>query len=163
MAAQEDQGVASAAGTNNLPTIRTLMNTEIQRHADTLWKAVRYVVNENGVEEDIAPQTDADWQRLADSALALMAAGDALLAPNLQADPAPPDAAFKYSGAEIQELIALNPEPWRYYVEEMQFATNATLETVVNRDLIGLMETGATINNACNGCHAEFWYRPLDN
>ena len=155
--------MASAAGTNNLPTIRTLMNTEIQRHADTLWKAVRYVVNEDGVEEDIAPQTDADWQRLADSALVLVAAGDALLAPNLQADPAPPDAAFKYSGAEIQELMALNPEPWRYYVEEMQFATNATLETVVNRDLIGLMETGATINNVCNGCHAEFWYRPLDN
>ena len=27
------------------------------------------------------------------------------------------------------------------------------------RDVLGLIETGARINNACEGCHADFWYR----
>jgi len=42
----------------------------------------------------------------------------------------------------------------------MQFFTRTTLETIEEKDLLGLMETSAAINNACQGCHAEFWYRP---
>jgi len=138
------------------------MNTDVAPHAMTLWQAVRYVATADGVVEDVAPETPADWQTLADSAFALIAAGEVLLKDGLLADTAAPDGDYKFTGPEIQALLDANPDGWRYYVEQMQFATNATLEAIVRRDIIGLMESGATINNACNGCHAEFWYRPLE-
>jgi hypothetical protein len=144
------------------PSIRLLMNTDVAPHAMTLWQAVRYVATADGVVEDVAPKTPADWQTLADSAFALIAAGEVLLKDGLLADAAAPDGDYKFTGPEIQALLDANPDGWRYYVEQMQFATNATLEAIVRRDIIGLMESGATINNACNGCHAEFWYRPLE-
>lgn len=144
------------------PGLRTLMNTDIEPHVMSLWQAVRYVATADGVVEDVAPETPEDWQQLADSAFALIAAGEVLLEDGLQADPAPPDGDYKFTGPEIQALLDANPDEWRYFVEEMQFATNATLEAIVRRDIIGLMESGATINNACNGCHARFWYRPLE-
>lgn len=144
-------------------SIRTLMNFDIQANADVLWRAVRYVVTADGVTEDTSPRTDADWLRLRDSALALVAAGNALLLTDRVVDAAYPRddyPDYTYTPPEIRALIDANTDTWRYYIQQMQATTNATLEAINTRDLLGLLETGAAINNACNGCHAEFWYRP---
>ena len=146
-------------------SIRTLMNYDVQPNADALWQAVRYVVTAEGVMEDDSPQTNEDWERLRESALALVAAGNALLLTNRVIDADYPRADYPdytYTPDEIRALIDADMETWRYFIQQMQFATNATLETINNRDLLGLMDTGATINNACEGCHGTYWYRPLD-
>lgn len=141
-------------------SVRRLMNMLIQPNADTLWRAVRYVVSEDGVQEDIQPTTDADWEQLRQSAVDLMAAGNALLLPGRVVADAPADAAYKYEPDEIQALLAADPAMWRYYIQQLQLTTQATLESINNRDVDGLLDTGAAINNACQGCHADFWYRP---
>ena len=143
-------------------SIRTLMNTMVQPNATTVWQAVRYVVNEDGVQEDVQPETDEDWERLRHSAVTLVEAGNALMLPGRVVDDtplAPEYPAFQYTPDEIQALLEADMEGWNYYLQEMQFATNATLEAIDSRDLLGLIDKGATINNACQGCHAEFWYR----
>jgi len=56
--------------------------------------------------------------------------------------------------------VESDAENWRAYIKQMQFFTRTTLETIEEKDLLGLRETSAAINNACQGCHAEFWYRP---
>jgi hypothetical protein len=141
-------------------SIRSLMNTLIQPNADTLWRAVRYVVSEDGVQEDIEPTTDADWEQLRRSAVDLMAAGNALLLPGRVVATTPADAAYKYEPDEIRELLAASPGNWRFYIQQLQTTTQATLEAIENRSVDGLVDTGASINSACQGCHAEYWYRP---
>lgn len=144
-------------------SVLALMNAIIQPSALELWQAVRYVVTAEGVEEDIRPQTDEDWFRLQASAISLIEAGNALLIPgrvmdNAPLDPDYPD--YQYRPEEIQALVESDAENWRAYIKQMQFFTRTTLETIEEKDLLGLMETSAAINNACQGCHAEFWYRP---
>jgi hypothetical protein len=141
-------------------SVRSLMNTLIQPNADILWRAVLYVVSEDGVQEDIEPTTDSDWDQLRRSALDLMAAGNALLLPGRVVADAPADAAYKHEPDEIRELLAANPGNWRFYIQQLQTTTQATLEAIENRSVDGLVDSGASINNACQGCHAEFWYRP---
>lgn len=144
-------------------SVRSLMNDLIQPNVLTVWQAVRYVVNEEGVQEDVVPQTDEDWDRLRTSALVLVEAGNVLLLPGRVMDeeaPGPDYPAYQYTPVEMEALMETQAEAWRAYLQEMQFSTKATLETIENRDILGLMETGARINNACQGCHAQFWYRP---
>ena len=144
-------------------SVLTLMNAIIQPSALELWQAVRYVVTAEGVEEDIHPQTDEDWFRLQASAISLIEAGNALLIPGREMDNAPLDPDYpdyQYQPEEIQALVESDAENWRAYIKQMQFFTRTTLETIEEKDLLGLMETSAAINNACQGCHAEFWYRP---
>ena len=96
------------------------------------------------------------------SAITLVEAGNALLIPGRSINDAVQDADYPdymYRSEEIEALIESDPEIWRSYIQQMQFFTQATLETIENKDVLGLIETGAAINNSCQGCHAEFWYR----
>lgn len=144
-------------------SIKTLMNDMIQPNALELWQAVRYVVTEDGVVEDVAPQSDADWEVLRISAITLIEAGNALMLSGraMDATPVAPDYPdYQYRPEEIQALLENDPATWRFYIQEMQFSTRATLEAIENQDLLGLIDIGARINNSCQGCHAEFWYKP---
>lgn len=161
-----DEGEADVQGPEEIFdtdfTIKTLMNDMIQTNAIELWQAVRYVVTEDGVAEDVAPETDADWERLRISAITLIEAGNALMLPGRMMDMTPvgadyPD--FQYRPEEIQAMLENDPDTWRYYIQAMQFSTKATLEAIEKHDLLGLIDLGARINNSCQGCHAEFWYR----
>ena len=141
-------------------SIRSLMNTLIQPNADALWRAVRYVVSEDGIQEDVEPTTDEDWEQLRRSATDLMAAGNALLLPGRVVADAPADAPYKYEPDEIRDLLATSPGNWRFYIQQLQTTTQATLEAIESKSVDGLVDTGASINSACQGCHAEYWYRP---
>ena len=143
-------------------SIKTLMNTMVQPNALEIWQAVRYVATVDGVIEDVSPQTNEDWETLRTSAITLVEAGNALLVPGRVAEPTDPLVEYPdymYRSEEIQGLTETNPEIWRSYIQEMQFSTQATLEAIERRDVLGLIEAAGTINNACESCHADFWYR----
>ena len=144
-------------------SVKMLMNDTLQPHATALWQAVRYTVTEAGVVEDVTPTSDDDWNRLRDSALRLIEGANALLLPGRPIDLLPlaqdyPD--WQYPPEEIQAMVAANPRGWLNYIQQMQQSTRSTLETIERKDVQGLMDVGGQINNACQGCHAEFWYRP---
>jgi hypothetical protein len=138
------------------------MTKIIMPNADHLWRAVSYVANEQGVTET-SPQTDADWSQLHDSATALIAAGDELMNTNreiLTSDFDASTASFQFTPDEIKQLLAEDPLPWQAYAQQMQESTRMTLQAIEFRDVMGLVEFGAQINEACEGCHAAYWYRP---
>lgn len=138
------------------------MTDTVMPNAESLWNAVSYVATAEGVTES-QPETDADWAALRDSANALIAAGDELLNTNreiLTSAFDPSTARYQFTPDEIKQLLAEDPEPWRAYVQELQDTTRMTLQAIERRDLMGLVEFGAEINEACEGCHATYWYRP---
>lgn len=148
---------------DTVTTLRSLMNDLIDPSAQALWQAVSYVVTGEGVSET-QPTTTEDWERLRTSALALIEAGNALMLPGRQVDE-PANAAdypdYQYRPDEIAALIAADPDSWNRYAQDMQLLTRDTLTAIGFRDLMGLTDFGARINEACQDCHAQFWYRPL--
>jgi hypothetical protein len=162
-AALTEKATQSASHADTSSSVRMLMNNMLETNAQRLWKAVRYVLTEDNVAEDVVPVTDDDWARLRESAITLLEAGNALLLPGRVVDhePAPADYPdWQYTPEEIQTLKDSAPEGWSYYVEQMQFSTRETLETIERRDVLAFMEKSGVINNACQGCHGEFWYKP---
>lgn len=143
-------------------TVQELMKSDVMPNADSIWRAVSYVANAEGVTET-KPETDEDWSKLRESALALIAAGDELMDTNRDIlteafDQA--SATYQYSPDEIKQLLIENPEPWQNYIRQMQDSTRMTLQAIELKDLTGLQDFGAQINEACEACHADYWYRP---
>jgi len=142
--------------------LNQLMNNLIQPSADTIWTAVSYVITSEGTTET-QPETTEDWERLRTSALALIEAGNALMLPGRQvaAEVAAEYPEFQYRPDEIEAQIAADPASWNGYAQDMQALTRDTLRAIEFRDLMGLTDFGARINEACQNCHSQFWYRPL--
>jgi hypothetical protein len=142
-------------------SVETLMTLTFMPEAEHLWRAVSYVANEQGVTETM-PETDADWSALRASANALIAAGDALrdTKRDIFNDFDASTASFQFTPEEIEQLLAEDPQTWQSYIERMQDRTRMTLQAIELRDVMGLVDFGAQINEACDGCHAAYWYRP---
>lgn len=153
--APPEQEAAGAAA----PSVEDLMTNVVMPNADNIWTAVSYVATADGVTET-QPETAEDWEALRASANALLDAAAALSDTNREigeVDPSTTD--YQYTPDEIVDLLAENPEPWQEYLREMQETTQLTLQAIELKDLVGLQDFGARINAACEGCHAEYWYR----
>jgi hypothetical protein len=147
---------------SGVPTVEELMTLSVMPNVDRIWRAVSYIANAEGVTET-APETDDDWTQLRTSALALIEAGDELMDTNREIFSGEFDqatASFQYSPGEIKQLLADSPEPWQNYIQQMQDSTRMTLQAIDLKDVTGLQDFGAQINRACEGCHADYWYRP---
>lgn len=154
--------VAEASPFDTGSSIEDLMTALVAPNAEALWNAVSYVVTAEGATETL-PQTDADWEKLRASAIALIEAGNMLMVPGraiLSGKESAESAGFQLSADEIAQLIAEDAQTWDAYAQRMQESTRLTLQAIELRDLMGLTEWGATINEACEACHAQYWYRP---
>ena len=143
-------------------TIEDLMTAIVMPNAELLWNSVSYIATAEGVTETM-PQTDEDWTALRNSALTLIEAGNMLMLPDreiLTSDFDQSTAAFQFTPDEIKQMLADDPAPWQDYSQQLQEFTRMTLQAIEMRDVMGLVEFGAEINEACEGCHATYWYRP---
>jgi len=157
-----EQAEPEIAGFNTTITMQQLMRSVIDPNAQNLWKAVSYVATLDGVEETM-PVTDADWDALLQSAITLAESGNALLIQERPIAGADYDAnrpAFQFSAAEIQARRSNGADNWNVIALGMQDLVLETLEAVQRRDIFALTDKGAAINEACEACHANFWYRP---
>ncbi len=143
-------------------TLEDLMTGLVAPSAEQLWNAVSYIASAEGVTETL-PDTDEEWIQLRTSALTLIEAGNMLMIPGRAiltgaADPA--TAGFQYTPDEIAQLLTDDPQAWQSYAQQLQETTRMTLQAIELRDVMGLQEFGAEINDACQDCHAQYWYRP---
>lgn len=154
---------ASVAEFNTSLSVRELMNAFIEPNARQLWDGVSYVATLEGVVETI-PQTQEDWDRLRTNAMALIEAGNALMLPGRRIDTAETTASrpdFQFAAEEIEQLRRSDPENWLLNLQTMQDYALQTLEAINKKDMLGFLERGALINEACETCHAQYWYKPL--
>jgi hypothetical protein len=142
-------------------TVNALMKDTIDPAARELWTAVSYVVSAAGTQET-APETDADWDALRGKANVLMQAAVTLQLPGLRihADAEAPRPEFQFSPQQIAAAVASNPRPWRGFAQDMQQSALQILGAIARRDLVEYSTTGVILNESCEGCHAEYWYKP---
>ena len=145
-------------------SVRQLMNEVMELNARTIWNAVSYIVTADGVEERF-PRSDEEWNTLLQAARNLMSGGEALMLDSRPVDPAFDPASWpnwQYTPAEIETMRSEDPDNWRYYLVDMQGAVTRIIDAINRRDLLAYGELGVLLNQACQGCHSSFWYKPLN-
>jgi len=143
-------------------TVHELMRDVIEPNAQRIWRAVSYTATAGGVEETM-PINDMDWDGLHQSAIVLVEAGHGLTVENRDIGSAAYELVrqdFQYTGDEIAALRIQNSDDWNAIAVEMGVLAREVLDTIDRRDIFALTETGAELNQACEACHAAYWYRP---
>ncbi|HWK52798.1 MAG TPA: hypothetical protein VNR18_00375, partial [Hyphomicrobiales bacterium] len=153
---------ASYSEFNTTATIRDVMNTLIDPSADALWEAVRFEVDEDG-EHDFSPQTEEEWQALRYEAVSIIEGGNALMLPDRHV--APPGATtefpeYEFIPEEVEAKLREDRQSWIGFAQGLQNAAVQALQAIEDRNVDQLIEYGALLDEACESCHSQYWYRP---
>lgn len=124
-------------------TVHDTMAWVIDPAADVIWGSAGFVLTEAGT-QDLAPTTDAGWDKVRHSATVVAASGELLLLPN-----------------------ALLPEPseqpaWVEFTAGMTRIAGEAIAAVEARDAEALFEVGGHLYNVCLACH-QVYARPEDS
>ncbi len=146
---------------NNEITLREIMSSLVDPHADTLWNAVRVVADSDGITE-YAPESEEDWNTLRISAVSIIEGANALMVPGRRV--ARPGAVgefpeYEFTPEEVEEKLAADRQSWVQFSRGLQDAAFEMLNAIDSRDADLLSEYGAALDEACEACHSVYWYR----
>ena len=110
-----------------------LMNGIIIPNAQVIFDAVGYIIDETGINA-FQPETDEEWEEVADRALGLAEAANLLLLPE------------RSEGREV----------WIETSLLMSERAVRASETALLRDPEALLEAGGELYEACEACHIEY-------
>ena len=141
-------------------TIKDLMQSVIDPSADIVWEAVAIIETEAGT-EDRAPETDEEWAAVRRGAIQLMESANLLLVPGRKV--ARPGERSEAPGVELEPeemevLIEGDRASWNTRAAALHEAALESLAAIDAQDSETLFEVGATIEDSCEGCHAQYWY-----
>lgn len=124
----------AAAPFKPVGSVKQIMTTLIDPHADAVWESVGTIIDANGVQER-RPRTDAEWASVAGSALALAEAGNLLMLDGRAPDR---DAWLRMSRALVD-------------------AGAAAVKAAEAHDAEALLAAGESVTVACDTCHGLYW------
>lgn len=125
--------VQTAAPLAPVASVKQIMNGIVNPAATAVFDAVQTTVTEKGV-EDKAPQGDAEWAMLGDSAAGLAEAGNLLM----------------------MEGRAVDRADWIAMSQAMTDAAKQTLKAVDAKSADGVLEAGSVLNTSCDNCHRRY-------
>lgn len=141
-------------------TIKDLMLSVVDTSADVVWLSVTTVQNESGLVET-RPETDEEWAKVRQGAIALTEAANLLMMPGRRV--AKPGEKSETPGVELEpsemaELIANDRASWNKHAVALHEAGTAALAAIDAHDADKVFEVGEQIEQACEGCHSQYWY-----
>lgn len=142
-------------------TVKDIMDAVIDPSSDALWDSVEIVATLDGVEHK-QPRTDDDWKKLRREAITLVEASNLLLIPGRQVAKAgekAEDARVDLHPEEIQALIAKDMAAWTKRAHGLHDAAMESLKAIDAKDVNALMNAGETLDESCESCHRNYWYR----
>jgi len=142
-------------------TVKDIMDSVVDPSADALWDSVEIIATLEGTEHK-APKTDEDWKTLRRHAITLIEASNLLLIPGRQvarAGEKAEDARVDLHPEEIQRLLEGDPAAWALRAHRLHDASLESLKAIEARDVTALMNSGETLDSACESCHRNYWYR----
>src|SRR6185369_5036010 len=114
-------------------TVKQVMEWVVDPAADVIWDSVKTVITEKGTQE-IAPKTDADWDKVRDGAATLMEASNALMI----------------------EGRARDKKEWMMAARRLGDAANQALKAAQAKNTETLFNEGGNIYKACAACHSKY-------
>jgi hypothetical protein len=143
-------------------TVHDLMEGLIDPSADTLWDSVAYIARASGI-EDRQPRTAEEWQTVRTGAVNLIEAANLLIMPDrvVANDPPgnpPQPGPGELSHVEIQQRIDATHQGFEQLAHGLQSAAVQALAAIDAKNAQALMDSGASIDNACEACHVTYWY-----
>jgi hypothetical protein len=142
-------------------TVKDIMDSLVDPSADAIWDSVEVVATLEGTEHK-APRTDDDWKALRRHAVALVEASNLLLIPGrhvARAGEKADDARVDLHPEEIEALLTKDPSAWAMRAHTLYDAAAESLKAIDARDVTSLMNSGETLDTACESCHRNYWYR----
>jgi cytochrome c556 len=143
-------------------SVKELMRDMIDPASDNIFDAVGTVVTKLGV-VDIAPKTDADWEKLRIGAVTL-AEGIYLLKiprpftpPGDENNSTGPDAP-ELTPAQIKAKLEADPVEWNARIEAVRNVGLEVLDIVKRKDIKELWDASDNLDAACESCHKSYWY-----
>ncbi len=117
-------------------SVRQIMSAIVQPNAGVVYGAVGETETQDGVVK-IAPKTDQEWRVVADSAAALVEAGNLLL---------------------LEERAVDNDE-WITITREFMAAARTSLAAADAKDANAVFVAGGSLNETCDRCHVRYQRR----
>ena len=114
-----------------------LMHGIIIPNAEVIWESVGTIVDINGI-NDFQPETDEEWEEVADRALGLAESANLLIMPE------------RSEGRELWIEISL----------QMSDSAVRVSETALLRDPDALLQAGGELYETCLACHEEYVVDP---
>jgi cytochrome c556 len=114
-------------------SVKQIMKGIVGPAATVVFDAVSTTVSSKGVEEK-APQTDAEWETVGNSAAALIESGNLML----------------------MDGRAVDKEDWVKMSRALVDAGKATLRATQAKSSEGVLAAGEAVNISCDNCHRKY-------
>jgi hypothetical protein len=162
----EQPAAPETAAPRPVATLEELMEVAFEDNAYRIFDSVVITINADGITEK-RPTTDEEWEEVLHALLAL-AEGPNLIVNVGQdgrrvgnGDELGGGAEGELSPGEIQARINEKRDLWVKYATDLQAVTREAIDIAKKKDAQGLFDAGGRINQACETCHEEFWFRGL--
>ena len=141
-------------------SVRDIMRGVLDPASAAIWTSTTMTITKAGMEEK-APKTDEEWEALRNHALQLIEAGNLLQMPGRPM--ARPGEVSSFPGIElgpeeIQALVDKDRAAWLGHAKQLHASVLPTLEAINAKDVQKLADSGEAIDEACEGCHSQYWY-----
>jgi hypothetical protein len=145
-----------------LVSVKELMEHMIDPISDNIFDAVWWDNTAKGVVEH-KPTTDEDWEKVKVGAVTIAEGIELLKVPrpwtppgdvNGSLGPHPPE----LSPSQIQAKVDKDPVLWIAKIQALRNVTLEVLDIVKKKDTNSLWQAGGDLDEACEGCHLEYWY-----
>jgi hypothetical protein len=143
-------------------SVKELMRDMIDPIADNIFDSVSIVSTKNGTVQKV-PRTDEDWDKIRIGGVTMAEGVYLLKIPRPFAPPGDennstgPDAE-ELSPAQIQAKIEADPVLWNAKIEALRNVGLEVMDIVKRKDVNELWEASENLDQACEGCHIEYWY-----
>lgn len=141
-------------------SLQEIMLSIIDPNADHVWNSVSIIITDKGLEEH-SPKTEEEWAEVRQHAITLAEAANLLLIPGRRVahEGAETSTHPVELGAEhIEQAIAKDRTAFIASAHLLHTAVYEAVIAIDKKDPEDLMRAGEHIQQACEACHAKFWY-----
>ncbi|MCB5185484.1 hypothetical protein LG201_09755 [Methylobacillus gramineus] len=145
---------------NPKASLQEIMTSIIDPNADYVWNSVSTVITSAGV-EDHSPQTDEEWSTVRQHALNLAEASNLLLITGRKVAHAGAETSshpVELGAEHIEQVIAQNRQAFIENARLLHTTAYEAITAIDQKNPEELMRAGEHIQQACEACHAKFWY-----
>lgn len=144
-------------------TIQDIMSTMIDPASKVVFGAVS-TESAGGAERQKAPQSDAEWRTVRNSALMMVEGANLIMMSgrHVAKDLTAKGAEGELGPGEIERRVGRDRASWNKLAREFNAAALIALKAAEAKDADAIFASGENVDTACENCHLKFWYPDQD-